>query len=169
MGAAVTGGDAGVVAEPCDAPMLKLPYDGLGEALADDDDEDVVADIGGVATDDDRDTCRLGMTNAGGGCGVNCGGVELALICRIKPRPAPRVGAGPRGGVIVGCCSEPVRGMAPVRGGIAGGGPGGGPRVVARLSVEACDGMRGGKRGSSAEPMELMLPVRTTGCCCCCC
>lgn len=46
--------------------------------------------------------------------------------------------------------------MAPVRGGIAGGGPGGGPRdvrpvepvegvgEVAKLSVEVCEDMRGG-------------------------
>jgi len=48
--------------------------------------------------------------------------------------------------------------MAPVRGGMAGGGPGGavngvrifggGDEIEARLSVEGCDGTRGGSCGS---------------------
>lgn len=82
--------------------------------------------------------CRLGMTKGGGGCGVYCGGVELADAWRTKVREA----AG----------TDPLRAMAPVRGGMAGGGPvrslGGGELMEARLSVEGWEGTRGGSWGS---------------------
>lgn len=105
----------------------------------------------GVAMDEARCmvVCLLGMTKAGGGWGVYWGGVELVEICRTKGRTP--------WAVMVECCTEPLRAMAPVRGGMAGGGPGGGPRelrpdepvegvgeVATTLSVEVCDGMRGG-------------------------
>lgn len=82
---------------------------------------------------------RLGMTNGGGGCGVYCGGVEFADACRTKCR-------------LGGDCIEPARAMAPVRGGIAGGGPGGWPcrslavgdELQLLLSCDGCAWTRGG-------------------------
>lgn len=100
-----------------------------------------------MATDEalEMGVCRLGITKAGGGCGVYWGGVEVAEICLLNVLCCVRVG----------CCTEPLLAIAPVRGGMAGGGPGGGPLVrpwdpvegvgeVAKLSVEVCEGMRGG-------------------------
>lgn len=110
------------------------------------DDDDIDGDV-----DDDKvdalasPLCRLGITKGGGGCGVYCGGVEFADAWRTKDRAAG---------------TDPLREMAPVRGGMAGGGPGGadmgvrsfggGDEIEARLSVEGCDGTRGGNCGSLA-------------------
>lgn len=86
------------------------------------------------------------------------GGVELAEICRLIVRCWAKLD----------CCTEPLLAIAPVRGGITGGGPGGGPLVrpwepvegvgeVTKLSVDVCDGIRGGNCGSG--PADWLPPL----------
>lgn len=83
---------------------------------------------------DVRDACRVGMTNFGGGCGVNCGGVELAEACRVS------VGRVSDGELVTWTEVARVGAAAAFRGGIAGGGP--------RPAVEPCDWTRGGTWGN---------------------
>lgn len=114
----------------------------------------------------------MGITKGGGGCGVYCGGVELAEIWRTKLRAPVRAllaADDVAAAAAEECtCKEPARAMAPLRGGIAGGGPAGKPRVLpiggeeCRLSVEVCEGTRGGNCGKEPVVLPLLL-VRLTG------
>lgn len=80
---------------------------------------------------DVRDDCRCGITNLGGGCGVNWGGIILAEVCRVS--------AGRLIGTALVTWIELERIGKLFRGGMAGGGP--------RLGTDTCDCMRGGIDG----------------------
>lgn len=80
---------------------------------------------------DVRDACRCGITNLGGGWGVNCGGIILADVCRVS--------AGRLIGPALVTWIELERAGKLFRGGMAGGGP--------RLGTDACDCIRGGSCG----------------------
>lgn len=90
-----------------------------------------------VRVNDVREFCRCGITNFGAGCGVHCGGNELADVCLANAGrfivlelvtwiDVDRTGAGTL-----------------FLGGIAGGGP-----RAEELVTEFCDWTRGGNCGS---------------------
>lgn len=83
---------------------------------------------------DVRELCRCGMTNFGAGCGVHCGGMELADVCRVKVGRLLAL-------ALVTCIEQERIGAGTLfLGGMAGGGP--------RPCVDPCDCTRGGICGS---------------------
>lgn len=105
-----------------------------------------------------REFCLCGMTNFGGGCGVHCGGIELADCWRAS------AGRFIELAVVTWMDAERIGAGTLFRGGMAGGGPRLGPVT---LVTELWDCTRGGICGNLpfacsnvADDFDVMLEVR---------